>query len=301
MTDAPPARRSSPLVVAARWTLAWAFRLLTHPGRRAVAHIVTWLWFDVVRFRRRLILSNLAIAFPDWPHDRRRLVGRKSVWHLCYSALESFMLPFLRGANPRDFATVHNIEARDRAVAEGKGVLLMVLHLGNVESMIAAAGLDGMRTHVVAKKFKSHFFNDLIYGTRESFGTRFINAHGDRTAFEILGALRRKEYVAFIIDQFIRKAYGVETTFFGRPTVTAYGLALFALKSRAPVVPAYCYRDHTDRLHICFGDAVPPVLDPDRDTAIQATTQRYNDTMETIIRQHPEHWMWVHNRWKPIR
>jgi KDO2-lipid IV(A) lauroyltransferase len=223
------------------------------------------------------------------------------VWHLCFSAAEAFVLPFLNRASLAESVSFHGAGLRDRALAEGRGVLLLVLHLGNVEKLMAAAQLGGMTTNVIAKRFKNRFFDQLVYGTRESFGTTFIDPHSERTAFAILHALKRNEYVAFVIDQAARRPFGVETTFFGRPTTTAYGLALFALKTRAPVVPAWCYRDDTDRLHVCFGDVVPLVDDPDRDRAIQATTQRYNETMEQLIRAHPEHWMWVHNRWKPPR
>lgn len=287
--------------MAVRWALAWMFRLLTRPGRRAAAQVLTWVWFDVVRYRRRLVLANLAIAFPDWPEARRVAVGRESVWHLCYSAAEAFILPFFKREHLGTEVTFHGLDNRTRALAEGKGVLLLVPHLGNVEKLMAACALEGMASHVIAKRFRSAFFTDLVYGTRESFGTRFIDPHGTRTAFEILHALRRHDYVAFVLDQFMKKASGVETTFFGRKTTTAYGLALFALKSGAPVIPAYGYRDETDRLHVCFGEPVPPDENPDRDIAIQATTQRYNHCMEDLIRQHPEQWMWVHNRWKPIR
>lgn len=301
VSETPPPRRPSRLVAFARWTLAWGFRLLTRPGRRALAHVCTWIWFDVVRFRRRLILANLALAFPDWSEPQRRAVGRKSLWHLCYSAAEAFLLPFLHRDNLAADVTFHGTEVRDHARARGKGVLLLVVHLGNVEKLMAACALGGMTAQAIAKRFKNRFFDELVYGTRQSFGLRFIDPHSDRTAFEILHALKRKEYVAFVLDQFTKKAYGVETTFFGRTVTTAYGLALFALKSRAPVVPAYCHRDDTGHLHVCFGPEVPPVDAPDRDEAVQATTQRYSDTMESLIRQHADQWMWVHNRWKPLR
>lgn len=297
-TTSRPPRRSVALV---RWLLAWSFRLLTRPGRMAFVHLATWLWFDILRHRRRLILANLTRAFPDWPEARRRAVGRASVQNLCHSAVEAFLLPFLNQDNLAREVTFHGVDRLKAARAEGRGVLLLVLHLGNVEKLMAACSLAGMQANVIAKRFKNAFFDDLIYGTRRSFGTRFIDPHGARTAFDILHALRRNDYVAFVLDQHMRSQFGVATTFFGHPTTTAYGLALFALKSRAPVVAVYCHRDATGRLHVCFSEVIEPVNDPDRDAAVAATTQRYNDVMEAIIRRHPEQWMWMHNRWKSPR
>jgi len=47
--------------------------------------------------------------------------------------------------------------------------------------------------------------------------------------------------------------------------------------------------------------ALPPldiVREGDREEAIRESTQRATRVVEDMIRQHPDHWNWVHRRWK---
>ena len=66
-------------------------------------------------------------------------------------------------------------------------------------------------------------------------------------AFQILGDLKQKRGVTFVLDQFMGMPYGVESRFFGVTTGTAYGLALFAKKTCKPVYPLYTYWSNTGK------------------------------------------------------
>jgi Kdo2-lipid IVA lauroyltransferase/acyltransferase len=285
---------------ACRRLLAISVALLPASCRRGLVRALAWLWFDAIRFRRRLILENLGRAFPEWTEVRRREIGRESLRHLCAAAIETCQLPFMSRENYRRQVSVEGEEHFERARAGGRGVLLLTLHLGNVEMAMAALSLHGVPLHVIAKRFRSRFVTRLVFDLRKSFGTRFIDPHGPRTAMEILRGCGRNEAVVFVLDQYMRPQYGVETTFFGHRTGTASGLALFALKSRAPVIPVYSYRDASHRLRIVFEEPVPIPEAVERSTRVQTLTQAYNDRLEAIVRRHPGQWMWVHRRWKPF-
>ena len=125
-----------------------------------------------------------------------------------------------------------------------------------------------------------------------------IDPHGTRTPFEVLKAIGKNECVIFVLDQFMGKPYGIENTFFGRKTGTAYGLALFAIKTGSPVLPLYTYRDEKLRTHMVFLEEIPLEKIEDRDLQIKVMTQKYTDKIEEIVRQKPGQWMWVHRRWK---
>jgi KDO2-lipid IV(A) lauroyltransferase len=192
----------------------------------------------------------------------------------------------------------HGFENYEKAREQGKGILILTCHLGNGDMATAAVTQKYGGLHVISKKFRNRLVNQLWFGVREKMGTKFIDPHGRTTAFDILRACRQNESVVFVVDQFMGKPFGIETTFFGKKTGTAYGLALFNMKTRAPVLPMYTYRDAQGRIHVVCEPEIPMEVQTDRDLQIHRMTQKYNDKIEEIIRRHPEQWMWVHRRWK---
>jgi len=279
-------------------SLAVSFWIFPKPLRWAFGVFLGTLWFDVFQVRRFTVLKNLTIAFPDESFKERRRIARLSMYNLCYNFIEFCLMPLMTRRWLARNVVFHGMENFERAKAKGKGVLLFSLHIGNGDVGTAALSLAGLRIHVISKKFKNAFLNQLWFGVREKMGTRFMEPHGRSVPFDILKACKQNEAVIFVIDQFMGRPFGIETTFFGRKTGSASGLAVFALKTKAPVLPVYTYRDAQLRTHVVFEEEVQVEKIEDKDLQIRLMTQKYNDRVESIIRRHPEQWMWVHRRWK---
>lgn len=284
-----------------KWlALSWALtvRLLPQKLQWLFGRLLGWLWFDVFRHRRFTVLKNLTIAFPEASKEERLRLARTSMSYLCYSLFEFLQIPLFNQQWLEQEVVFEGFEHYERAKAQGQGVLLVSLHTGNGDVAISSLALKGLDIHVISKKFKNQFANELWFGVRERLGAHFLEPHGSSLAFDILRICRKNGAVIFVIDQFMGRPYGIETTFFGRRTGTAYGLSLFAMKTKAPVVPVYTYRDQDLRTHVVFEEPVPFEKIEDKDLQIKLMTQKYNDRIESIVRRHREQWMWVHRRWK---
>lgn len=282
--------------------IAKIFSYLIHVFPRRLqwqlSRFLAFLWWDVLRLRRFTLYRNISIAFPKVSKEERRRLVKESLRHLAFTFLEVMEIPALNKAWVDREVVFEGHENYEKAKAQGKGVLMLSLHLANGDMGATALSLNGYPIHLISKKFKLKWLNDFWWGIRREKGARFIDAHNAENAFQILKALRAKEDVIFVMDQFMGRPYGIPNTFFGRPTATAYGLALFASKTKAPVIPVYTYRTPDLRTHVVFGPAVELISDEDKDLQIAKMTQRYNEVLENIIRAHPEQWMWVHRRWK---
>ncbi len=259
-----------------------------------------FLWFDVFGFRKEIILDNLKIAFPDWTDEQRLEVGRASVYNLGYNFGELFFIPSMTTSWVQENVVFEGWEHVVFARSRGQGVLFLSLHLGNGDVAANAISMNGQEVYIITKRFKTEWFNDLWFSIRGTQGVRYIDAHGPSNAFDILKALKKNAAVTFVLDQYMGRPYGIASTFFGKRTGTAYGLALFAQKTKAPVLPTYTYEGADKKLHIVFQPAMDlePYVVEDRDKTLAGITQAFNDCLENIVRQHPEQWMWVHRRWK---
>lgn len=251
------------------------------------------LWYDVLRIRREVVDGNLQRAFPRRPAAERRSLARASVVSLGRTLLEFAFFPRLTTERALAISEVHGEDHLRGALAAGKGAFLLTLHLGNGDLAVSCLSRRGWRMNLVSKSFKSQRLNRFWFELRESHGTRLISH--EKSSFEILRALRRNEFVAFVLDQFMGPPVGVRTRFFGSETGTAVGLALMASRSGAPVLPAYTVRTGDGR-HQIYIEA-PLDNGPEGET-LEELTQRYTDKIEEIVARYPDQWMWIHRRWK---
>jgi KDO2-lipid IV(A) lauroyltransferase len=172
---------------------------------------------------------------------------------------------------------------------------LLAAHLGNWEVAAAAWASRGQPVALIAKAIKNGTVNALWTATREKFGMRLLSQRGSYA--ECLRALRQNEAVACMLDQNMTSDEGLFVEFFGRPACTTPGLAMLAARTGVAVVPVQFIRLAGGR-HLCrFLPALPPP--PNQDPAsLRAATQEYTAILETMIRDHPEQWIWVHRRWR---
>lgn len=262
--------------------------------------ILGWVWFDILRIRRKDIMEHLAIAFPEMSYADKVKLGRQSLVLTAANLADLFIIPYINQSWLDKYVIYEGVEHVENALEDGKGILMLGMHLGNGD---LAANLIAMRNwpiYLITKFFKNKSVNDIWFSVRGAQGVNYIEPHGERTPFQILKALKANGLVVFVIDQFMGKPYGIETTFFGRSTGTAQGLALFYMKTKAPVVPVYCYEGRDGKAHVVFQRALnlSEHISDSKEATIQNLTQHFCDVVEQVISKHPAHWMWLHRRWK---
>jgi KDO2-lipid IV(A) lauroyltransferase len=72
-----------------------------------------------------------------------------------------------------------------------------------------------------------------------------------------------------------------------------------ALLTGAPIIPVFLVRDGESEHHrIVILPEIEPANTGDREADIRTTTQRCSAAFEDMVRQHPDHWIWFHKRWK---
>ncbi len=102
--------------------------------------------------------------------------------------------------------------------------------------------------------------------------------------------------VGLLMDQNVAWREGVFADFFGRPACTNKGMALLALKTGAPVIPAFLIRNHSG-FTAKFLPEIPLIKTGDKVKDLEANTAQYNRVIESVVRQYPDQWFWVHRRW----
>lgn len=275
---------------------AFVIHLLPWWCNTLLAKFLAWLWVDVLNLRKKVVYGNIDIAFPGTPLEIKEQWMKKSIYVLARGLVDIGKVPYLKEQWVKDNVIYHGLEN----VPHDQGFFFLTLHLGSSDLAAAIISEKVVPLSLISKRFTNEFADEFWFSLRTQSKTEFIDAHSKNNAFEILKALRLKRAVVFVLDQFMGKPYGIETEFFGKKTGTAYGLALFALKTKAPVLPLYTYWDDNNKLHIGVDPAVKidDVQTDDKLEAQRILTNRFNAALESIIRRWPAQWMWVHRRWK---
>jgi Kdo2-lipid IVA lauroyltransferase/acyltransferase len=270
-------------------------RLLPPPAVRAAGSALGHFVFLLDGFHRRIALTNIARALPSKPLQERRAVIRGAFSHFGSVLLELLKLGTLE---KRDLLALLDCEGEERvrqALAKGNGVLLFTGHFGYWEVGAMALALRVQPISVMARPLDNPYLHDMLERIRTRLGNSVIYRQG--SIRKVLQALAANRGVAILIDQHLHTPDAVYVDFFSRPAATTNALAALALRTGAPVIPAFILPLPRGRYRVIFEHAVEPPP-PDATDAVREFTQRCTDVLEMYIRRHPDLWLWMHRRWR---
>jgi KDO2-lipid IV(A) lauroyltransferase len=246
--------------------------------------------------RRGAALANLALAYPELSPEGRLEIARASWLHTAWAMLDAVRARRFSDGELRRRVRFEHLERIEKALARGRGALILTLHFGSIELALLAAPLWGVPLTVIARPFANPWIQRDLARQRSRTGTRLLDH--DRAMARALRSLREGRCVALLNDQYARRRGGVLAPLFGARCFTAPGVALLALRSGAPVLPFYTVREGPER----HRGVVLPELELERSGDLRRdvarATARANQALEEIIRLHPEQWLWSHRRFR---
>ena len=263
-----------------------------------VSELLSVLFYDVLRARRRLVDENLAYAFPEKSPKERKLLARRMWKHLFLMVAEVAHAPrSLHGVNWFRHVTIENGRELFTSLQEDRPIILITAHFGNFEIGGFLLGLLGYPTFSVARKLDNPYLDKFIGEFRGKTGQFIIDKN---TGYEdILDVLEHKGIMAFLADQSAGRK-GAWVKFFGRPASAYKAMALMSVQYDAPIFVCYALRQ--DDVPLKFTMRMVAKLDP-RDlpedvSTIQQITQWHVSKLEEQVRLAPDQYWWLHNRWK---
>jgi KDO2-lipid IV(A) lauroyltransferase len=147
----------------------------------------------------------------------------------------------------------------------------------------------------MARPLDNPQLHDMLERIRTRNGNAVIYRQG--AIRKVLQALAANRGVAILIDQHLHTPDAVYVDFFSRPAATTNALAALALRTGAPVIPAFVLPLPAGRYRLVLEHAVEPPASDSPD-AVREFTQRCTDVLEMYIRRHPDLWLWMHRRWR---
>lgn len=261
-----------------------------------VATLMWWFW----RGPRAIAIENMMRVTGDRTAAQR--AARYSFLNYARYGVDFLRAPKIRPEDVLSKVHYDHWEQIDDAFAEGKGVIFVLMHLGNWDMGGAVLAARGHPLNVIADTWGNDKANQVIVNARQVRGMRVIPV--ERAAIGILRAMRRNEALAILIDMPMAEGAGVEVKFFGERTLVPDGPARIALRTGARVIPvAMPRKSGTSDQIMAMADLdvrVQRTGDDERD--VQALTQRIFNAQERFIRAYPDQWFIFRRMWpRPSR
>lgn len=179
------------------------------------------------------------------------------------------------------------------AKKKSPAVLLLSAHFGNWEygHLHYAATIN--KLNFIVRRIDNPRLEQRRVASNHPHGVTILYKESGLKA--AIKNLKKGEDLVIFADQKANPKEGIACRFFGRETTTLPIVAALAKKYRYPIVPMFVVRQKLSAVHrIVF---LPELTYNDDDT-IETIAQRQNDIIESIIRKHPDHWLWMHRKWK---
>lgn len=271
------------------WPLRWA---------SALGEALGWFLFAVVRLERARTLENLAIALGACTSEAERMRLARACYRHFGALIGEFLCePRLAGRKLDAFMELENPGLLEQRLQGGQGVIVATGHLGNWELFGSALAARGYPTTAYVGRQHNPFADGFINAVRRGMGVEVLSRREGMRG--MLRSLHKGRALVIASDQhFSRHRHFVR--FFGHPVSAAPGLAALIQHKGLPAVFAEVYKVGRFRYRARFLPLPLPPRSGNDELDQLRITQAYFDTLEAVVRRHPEQYFWMHRRWRPL-
>lgn len=248
--------------------------------------------------RRKVVLGNLALAFPEKSEAERRAIARSTFRNLGQMVPEFLRVPALPAAELERLFDVEGWDKVEAARARGKGVIACTGHYGNFEVLASAMTLLGTPITMITRPMGKSGANDLWRKARAESGVEDILVKRGETLKAATRSIKAGRVLGYVIDQNQPRRHAIFPTFFGVPAATASTPALLAMRTGAAVIFTVSFPIGGGRHRVVIEGPFEPPATGHRERDVLAFMQLLNDRLEHWVRVHPDRWYWLHRRWK---
>lgn len=269
------------LWLAAHLPLAWSQRLGSSLGILA---------YYILPSRRRIVLRNLELCFPEWTAPRRADVARANFESSGMGLIEGGIAWWSGSERLRLFTQIQGLEHFHAAYQKGRGVLVLGAHFTSMElgGRIAAMGLPASTVYKAAKNV---LFNAVMLERRGRYFQTLVANDNLRGMLELLKSGGACWYG---VDQDFGVEQSVFAPFFNVQTATLTLASKIVQRTGAEVLFSYPERLPGAKGYVLHFRRVENF--PSGDLVKDASL--YNSMIEEVVRTSPADYFWLHRRFK---
>ena len=272
------------------------FSLIGLKLSRKFSSFIAFVFYYFIPIRKKVVISNLQNAFSEKKYSEIESLAYKTYKSFAITLVEIMYLPYMSKQQLVDAVHCANPELIIEKYKQGKGVILLSSHFGNWEFIAISVAMQiAIPFSVIVKPLR----NPYVFEWMNRFRTKFNNeivplGISIRKTYQ---TLKEKKIVAMVADQRGPRE-GERVDFFGREVSVYTGPAALAVKTGAPIIYGIPIRQKDYKYQTVLVEIPTNDLNEKDVDIINVISQRHTAYLEKIVREYPEQWLWMHNRWK---
>ncbi len=245
-------------------------------------------------FRKKIVLKNLAIAFPKLSQKERNKIAQKMYQNFAFYLSDLIKSNNITLQELEEKVVIEGKKNLEKALQNQKPIVFMTAHFGNWELPAKIIGAKYIPMIIIMREFENKTIGAFFSKSRSLFG--IIPVNKQNAAKEIFKAFKTKKSVGILIDQHSNSPKALEVKFFGKKVKFNRSITTLAQKFQAQIVPIFSYYSN--------GKYILEILEPksfSKEDTPQSFTQWQATTIEEMIKKHPSQYYWFHKRFKNIK
>jgi Kdo2-lipid IVA lauroyltransferase/acyltransferase len=276
--------------------LAGIVRLLGLKISRRLSILIAFMFYYIIPIRKDVTLKNLRKAFPEYSESNIKKIAFGSYKSFSITLVEILFIPFMTREQIENAIYCEDTEVVKKYYERNNGLIVLSGHFGNWEYIaLSVSAKINIPFHVVVKSQRNPYVNDYLNRGRTRWTNKIVPL--GTSIRKVYTELKSKNIVAMVADQ-RGPQDGLRVNFFGRQSAIYPGPAQLAIKTGAPILYGLTIRqpDYSYKALISEISTESPNVDGEKQ--VQEVSQRHMAFLESVIRKHPEQWLWMHNIWK---
>jgi KDO2-lipid IV(A) lauroyltransferase len=264
-------------------------------GMYILSDIASLILFYFVRYRRKVVRSNLIMAFPEKSRKEIFSIERKFYRHFCDIFFESVKVLTISKKSISKRFVLKNPELLQKFYAENKSVIMYSGHHGNWEWFTFLPLSISHQLIAFYQPQSSKYFGQLMKLIRDKYGAECVeSAKGYKTILQY----DRENILTMNIIIGDQSPSGNSskywTKFFGQDTAFLVGADRIAKKSNQAVI----FPSFKKTKRGCYEVTFELLQEGTKSDKNQHVIEKYAQALEKSIKKSPELWLWSHRRWK---
>ena len=243
--------------------------------------------------KNNIAFYNLNKIFPNKNRQEKKKIIDRMWFHFGRVIGEYPHLENIKTLTNKNIS-IRGLDNLINGLEKNRNCLFFSAHLGNWELTSHPLTESGHNISFIYRAPNNKLVDNLLKKIRNKYGVRLIKK-GSEGAKDCISVLKREGgNIGMLIDQKMND--GIEAKFFNYKTMTASAIAKFSLKYKCPIIPAVCVRKKGVQFEISYLPEISyrKIINLKTELNIMNYLNTY---VEKWIKECPDQWIWIHNRW----